>query len=349
MKSTALKQFQRLEAPGSWRPSPDEQLREVVVSIGEATLILSDPKSDAPLAHWSLPAVERLNSDHLPAIYSPAAAEGDKQFEILEISDQWMVDAISHVQTAIAARRAHPGRLRSHLMLAALAAMILGAIIWLPSALRSHAVRITPQAEEIRIGKEIITDMSHSTGAPCYSPEAAQVVTRLIRRTGLSAKIHLVVLRHGLDRVIMLPGRLGVVGDTLIADQDGPEALAGHLIAAELSAEANDPMSQVIRRVDFFDVLRLLMSGSLPEMALQGIGEEILATSPARPDDKMLLSALAKAQLPSSPYAETLPDTAAPPVTLLDGDPFLTEAYPPILSDRDWVTLQQLCTGREHS
>ena len=75
MRSTALTQFQRLEAAGSWRPAPGEKLREVIVSIGEATLILSDPKSDAPLTHWSLPAVERLNPSVTPAIYTPAAAD----------------------------------------------------------------------------------------------------------------------------------------------------------------------------------------------------------------------------------------------------------------------------------
>jgi hypothetical protein len=75
---TALSEFQRLEAQGSWRESPDARLREVVVSFGDATLMLSDPKSDTPLSHWSLPAVTRLNPGKSPAIFSPGPDDRDE-------------------------------------------------------------------------------------------------------------------------------------------------------------------------------------------------------------------------------------------------------------------------------
>lgn len=39
---TALREYDRLEATGLWRPGPEEQRREVVVSIGEATLVITD-------------------------------------------------------------------------------------------------------------------------------------------------------------------------------------------------------------------------------------------------------------------------------------------------------------------
>ena len=64
---TALSDYQRLEAPGVWRPSPDAQRRDVIVSLGDATLVLSDQK-DAALAHWSLAAVERRNPGRMPAL-----------------------------------------------------------------------------------------------------------------------------------------------------------------------------------------------------------------------------------------------------------------------------------------
>ena len=68
---TALTEFQRLEAQGSWRETPESRLREVIVSVGAATLTMMDPKSDRPLSHWSLPAVTRINPGQLPAIYTP--------------------------------------------------------------------------------------------------------------------------------------------------------------------------------------------------------------------------------------------------------------------------------------
>ena len=55
---TAIKKYARLEASALWRASPDEQRREVVISIGDATLTISDLR-DRILTHWSLAAIER--------------------------------------------------------------------------------------------------------------------------------------------------------------------------------------------------------------------------------------------------------------------------------------------------
>jgi hypothetical protein len=68
---TALKKYQRLESPGLWRDTPEAQRREVVVAFREASLVLSDPRTELALSHWSLPAVERLNPGTLPALYGP--------------------------------------------------------------------------------------------------------------------------------------------------------------------------------------------------------------------------------------------------------------------------------------
>ena len=57
---TALKEYDRIEATGLWRANADAQRREVIVSIGDATLTISD-HNDRALAHWSLPAIERAN------------------------------------------------------------------------------------------------------------------------------------------------------------------------------------------------------------------------------------------------------------------------------------------------
>ena len=54
---TALKGYERLECTGLWRSGPAIQRREVVVSCGQATLILTDMQN-RPLAHWSLAAVD---------------------------------------------------------------------------------------------------------------------------------------------------------------------------------------------------------------------------------------------------------------------------------------------------
>ena len=69
---TVLAKYQRLEAEGIWRADPEAQRQDVIVAIGEATLTISAANGTA-LAHWSLPAIERLNPgellDRLEAAY----------------------------------------------------------------------------------------------------------------------------------------------------------------------------------------------------------------------------------------------------------------------------------------
>jgi hypothetical protein len=69
---TVLEQYKRLEATGLWREAPDAQRREVIVSLGDATLMIST-FSEIALTHWSLPAVARLNPGRQPALYAPGA------------------------------------------------------------------------------------------------------------------------------------------------------------------------------------------------------------------------------------------------------------------------------------
>ena len=112
---TALRRYERLESPGLWRESHEAQRREVIVGLREATLILSDPKSEQPLSQWSLPAIQRLNPGEVPALYSPS----EDGIETLEVDDRDMVAALDTVHSALEHRKPHPGRLRNLILGAA--------------------------------------------------------------------------------------------------------------------------------------------------------------------------------------------------------------------------------------
>ena len=78
---TALDKYQRIEALGLWRADNVSQRKDVLISIGETTLLISDMQ-EQPLAHWSLAAIERANPGNFPAIYHP---DGDHE-ESLELN-----------------------------------------------------------------------------------------------------------------------------------------------------------------------------------------------------------------------------------------------------------------------
>ncbi|MDP4989790.1 MAG: hypothetical protein NWQ37_01075, partial [Marivita lacus] len=106
---TALKEFQRLEAEGVWRATPADQRKDVIVSVGDASLTILDLRENV-LAHWSVAAVARANKGQMPAIYHPDGDPGET-LEFGEDSVQ-MIDAIERIRSAIDRTRPKPGKLR---------------------------------------------------------------------------------------------------------------------------------------------------------------------------------------------------------------------------------------------
>lgn len=285
---TALTELERLESFGAWRAGPDQRLRDVVVSFGDATIILTDPKSDIPLTHWSLPAVTRLNPGQMPAIYAPGEDDSDEQ---LEITEELMIEAIERVHRVIESRRAHPGRLRGGLTLLAALAMVLATIFWLPGALVRHAGSIAPPAQQAQIGQAVLTQIMQSTGAACSRNAGNGVLAHLAGKL-LEPGAQIKVLPTPIDTARRLPGNLYIISDQVITGQQGPEAAARQLIAASLTQSAADALQQALDYAGPRAAAQLLTSGQLPDTALQGYGELLLSQPAAQPDDAQLSQAL---------------------------------------------------------
>ena len=157
---TALNKYQRLECSGLWRAGPTAQRRDVTVAFREATLVLADPRSEQPLSHWSLPAVQRMNPGGSPALYSPDAGAS----ELLELDDPDMIAALGTVQGVLERRRPHPGRLRNWVILGVLASVAALGVFWLPGAMSRHAALVLPQTTRtaiLRRAVEITARMLH--------------------------------------------------------------------------------------------------------------------------------------------------------------------------------------------
>lgn len=340
---TALSEFQRLEAQGSWREAPGARLREVVVSVGDATLVLYDPKSERPLSHWSLPAVTRLNPGKTPAIYAPGVAQVD---ETVEIDDPLMIDAIERVHRAVEARRAHPGRLRGGLTVLAVVVMLATLVMWLPDAIIRHAAHIAPPAQARQIGAAVLTDIERSTGAVCTRRSGQAVLDWLAPRLA-EPEAQLQVVPGPLNGVLRLPGDLYVIGSDLLTGATGPEAAAGHVIAARLAGDDATTRLQAVRRAGFGAALRLLTLGSISSDTLTGYGEVLLTSPQPRPSNhKALLDAFERAGIGSAAYARSIDPTGETVLPLIEGDPFRSTPPPrPLLTTEQWQALQQICAG----
>ncbi|QBX34516.1 hypothetical protein E4191_07165 [Paracoccus liaowanqingii] len=340
--STALTEFQRLEAQGSWRERPDARLREVIVSVGEATLTMMDPKSDRPLSHWSLPAVTRLNPGRLPALYTPSSTAPD---ETVEIEDPLMIEAIERVQRAIAAHRATPGRLRGVVTGAAVLVMLAGLVFWLPDALIRHAARIAPPAQARNVGLAVLADLERSAGAVCRRTSGQQVLDWMSPDL-IGADALIQVVPGPLNGARRLPGDLYVLGSDLLTTAPGPEAAAGHLVATRLAVEDKAVTLDALRHAGLMASLRLMTLGTLPRDAMEGLGEAMLAGPVPRPDLAALPPAFAPLGLSTEPYARSIDPTGAAVLPLIEADPIRAGVEPAdLLTDAQWLALQQICAG----
>jgi hypothetical protein len=338
---TVLRKYQKLESRGLWRDLPEAQKREVVVNLGDASLVLSDPRSDVALTHWSLPAVIRTNPGTLPAAYSP----GTDASEILELDDPDMIAALDTVAAAIAAGRARPGRLRGAILAGLMAAVLGVAVLMMPGALVRHTASVLPPATRTEIGLMAQADLARLTGAACRNAGGLVALNRLaLRLFGPVNTPVLAVVREGLEGALHLPGNRIILSQALIAVPDGPEVAAGHALAEATRAALTDPMLPLLRHTGAIATFRLLTTGNLPAEALQGHAEILLQGGTAPVPDEPLLALFTRAEVSSSPYAYALDPSGETVLGLIEADPFPSGPPRPLLSDEDWLRLQEICS-----
>lgn len=340
---TALHKYQRLEASGLWRPTPDAQRTEVVVSIGDATLVISDMR-DQPLAHWSIPAVERANPGRRPAIYHPDGDPG----ETLEFSEneREMVAAIEKLRTAVDRRRPHPGRLRLVTFLVSMAAVVTLLLFWLPGAMRAHAVSVVPDVKRAEIGQALLDIMQRITGPACNDTNGVAALAQLAARLPASdGPGRIMVVRGGVDEATHLPGGTILINRALVEDHEEPDVAAGYIVVERLRAARRDPLDTLLAHNGFRASFQLLTTGALDPDILQSYAQRLLTGANQPLPDDVVLDGFRAWSVRSTPYAFAVDISGETTLGLIEADPFANGTPEPVLNDANWVRLQGICGG----
>lgn len=334
----ALTEFDRLEAPALWRADKGSQRVEVIVSLGEATLTLTDFKGH-PLTHWSLPAVERVNpTAETPAIYRPAP---DSEEEI-EVEDELLIEALARIRRAIERGGPHPGRLRGTIMGTVTAAAIALAVLWLPGALIRQAVATVPDVTRTGIGTALQDRISRLSGNACHTEQGDRALSHLETRL-MPEGGKITVLRSGVALSQHLPGGIILLNRALVEDPDRPEVTAGYVLAEIQRGAQVDPLERLLRDAGLMTSLRLLTTGHIPAEALDAHAETLLTAPQTAPDTSALITRFAEAQVPTAPYGYAVDITGQTTLTLIEADGTRIIETRPTLSDGDWVALQGIC------
>lgn len=335
---TALDRYVRLESEGLWRAGADAQRRDVTISFGDATLVIADG-AGRPLAHWSLPALNRQNPGETPAVYAP----DDEASEVLEIADTTMVDAIEEVRKALSKSRPRPGKLRHWLTGGLIAVTLLLAVFWLPGALIRQTLAVVPLAKRVEIGAAMLGHMQPQTGAPCRTPQATAAATRLAQRLfGSDTVTRLIVVPKLPQGAVALPGGLVIMDYGVLQSSDDPAAAAGFVLASRAVVIHQDPLEQLLNQAGLGTTFRLLTTGEIPRDILRDNAEALLKVAPALADPALLRDMFAAASVPQSPYL-AVADARTGNMPDLGTDPMEGQPVPLILTDSDWVSLQNIC------
>jgi hypothetical protein len=154
------------------------------------------------------------------------------------------------------------------------------------------------------------------------------------------------VVRDGLHGALALPGGLVVISRDLVEAPPDAETAAGFVLAALAARESETAQSELfLTHAGLFATLRLLTTGTLPEGAMDGIGETLLAQAATTPDltASTLLPLFTAAQISPRGFAQSLSGTGALSEALIAADPFDGQSPQTVLDDANWVSLQSIC------
>jgi hypothetical protein len=336
---TALTKYARLEASALWRASPDEQRREVIISIGDATLMISDLR-DRAITHWSLAAVQRANPGQRPAIFYPYGDPG----ETLELAadEGQMIDAIERLRRAVERTRPRPGRLRwlgTALTLTVVAAL---AVFWLPGALISHTVSVVPQVKRSEIGAALLTRIERVTGPACADPGGERSLQKLRARLGSGP---LRIMPGTVSTSLHLPGGFILLDRALVEDFEDAEVAAGYILQERTLARQTDPLDEMLQAVGMRASFHLLTTGSLRQKTMDRYAEYLLKAPRSLPPDAPLLAAFEERAVRSKPYALARDVSGESVLAFIEADQINADDARPLLSDADWLRLQAICGG----
>lgn len=335
---TALDQYERLEATGLWRENKTSQKIEVLISFGNASLILSD-FTGSPLSHWSLPAILRLNKGKSPAIYSPNSSG----IETLEIEDNAMILAIEEVSKSISSRQPKTGRLRILTFLTTLIVISLLAIFWLPNILVQHTSSLVYTEQRKQIGFRLIEHVSKLIGSNCSSDKEISPLNKLSNRLFPNSGVTIYVFSDGIKTATHIPGKFILLNRSVVEDFETPEVVAGYLIIEKLKSDTNDPIEKLLSFVGTRAVLKFLTTGRLDDVTLEQYAKHILSIEPISPSIDQIVSEFESTEVNLEPYAYAVDITGESNADLIKNNNILKSRQ--ILNNQDWLNLQSICEG----
>lgn len=259
---TALDKYIRLETIGRWKENPESGTKEVIVSFGNSTLVLSDLE-DNPITHWALAATRLYSDEGARIIYTPDI----EAYETLVIEDREMVEAIEQVSraTALAPKKQFNW---TYLIIFIVVLFLLLAAYFLPTMLRNQAVSMT----SIDSARQISMIMVDKLGLQvCHDPRADNVMNSLA--PSLSRDTRMVITSSDVNAAV-LPGNVILMSDKVLQSYPSAEALVDWVNTA--LDNQSGLVENLFDNASLVDTFQYITSGVLPDDYVTIFGKDII-------------------------------------------------------------------------
>lgn len=330
---TALKKYERLESLGLWRAHLTSEPREVIVSFGNATLVMTD-LHERPLQHWSLVGMQIIGEDEAGVVYS-MTDDGD---ESLVIRDAVMNKAIAEVARGtvqVAPKsRDQRGNGAGWIWIVIFALLLLGLGAGVPLGARALATRMMPPEQAQEVGQRMALLLMEGRGAPCRSTAGTRVLDGLAERIDPDSNARVRVLALGAAPVAAMPGHTILLDRTAIETAASADEVAG-LVALGLAAE---PIARFFEASGPLAGFRYISSGRIADASLHRAANAALAL-PKEAQVERAAALLRRAGLDAGSLETALTRAGAPRQAMASGEIDGTSAF----SDVEWRAVQAIC------
>ena len=370
---TALDQYARLEAGARYYDGQSAQPRNVVVSFGERTLIIHSFSNEVS-AHWPLASLRALESADLTTFQLVPSRDSDER---VVLTDPDMIRAIQAVCPDLMKREVDKKGIRNAVVwgTGAVGAVLLMVFVIVPALAGQLALLIPPEREQqmgdaVAKQVEALLDVT-GDNAYCTEPEGLAALhkmrDRLEQENDLPYPLRVDVLNHDLVNAFAMPGGRIILFRGLIDAADSPEEVAG-VLAHEIGHVVHrDPTVGVLRAAGTAGILGLFLGDIFGGAIVVAATEAVINASYQREAetraDEEAYRLLADAGLPSAPFAgffvrlaeehgdvegvlkylASHPGLAGRAERAAAADQIGDGGYIPILTDRDWVAMQEMC------
>ncbi|MEM1382123.1 MAG: M48 family metallopeptidase [Pseudomonadota bacterium] len=368
-----------IRAPARYFDGQTAYPKEAEVAFGERSLVIFGAFQE-PIDHWPLGSLRTIPGGSGEAIQL-TPHEGSEARLIL--ADERMIRALRLVCPDLNKRKRNRGALGKAMIWAAGALGSVALIVFvLVPALSVQLAEAIPLEQEQSLGDAVAKQLTAlmtltGEGRPvfCGAPDGAAALAKMTDR--LTGKLEspyplrVEVLDHPLVNAVALPGGRVILFRGLIENANAPEEVAG-VLAHEIGHVINrDPMREALRAAGTAGILGLLLGDVVGGTAILAASEAVM-NAQYRQDaeekaDRFATKLLADAGLPSTPlasffrsmierhgdvkgfmkYISSHPQLAERARKAEAEDIIGARRFEPVLSDRGWVSLREICAGAE--